>query len=342
MSVAIGTLGASIASGVLGNLTETVKNTVTDAVVRNTTNLSTKGFMPDRDVKAYFDKLVATCPEKTIKANFGDKYKKRLESGYIFLVEKGPIGSWARETYGLGDSKQISEKQWYEWLNQYGNEAMRLYMSMYPTPQIPSVLQKYTPQTNTAGQIVESIGYVVGSEPLANIGAAIGAAGSSVGTTGAQIYANYDPASNEGQTLINYLKRLGYAYNGNSFVSGTNEMSWADALRRYGDLALSEAIRKSTIKNALNSETVNRIQLQVSNGISVKSAIRNVLSSLNLTDEEVNYIAQNELPTLSYQSGAVGLSGTNFTNVGFKQNQMTSILVVLALLVGAYFIFKKF
>lgn len=341
MSVALGSLGASIASGALGSLTETLKSTVTDAVVRNTTNLSTKGFMPDRDVKAYFDKLVATVPEKTIKANFGDKYKKRLNSGYIFLVEKGPIGSWVRETYNLGDSKQISEKQWYEWLSQYGNEAMRLYMSLYPTPQIPAVLQKYTPQTNTAGQIVESIGYVVGSEPLANIGAAIGAAGSTVGTTGAQIYANYDPSSTEGLTLINYLKRLGYSYNGNSFVNGTNEITWADALRRYGDLAISEEIRRGTIKNALNSETVNRIQLQVSNGISMKSAIRNVLSGLNLTDEEVTYILQNELPSLSYQSGAVGLSGTNFTNVGFKQNQMTTILIVIALALGAYFIFKK-
>lgn len=337
----VASLGASVASGVLSNLTDTIKSTVTDAVVRNTTDLSSKGFLPDRDVKAYFDKLVATVPEKTIKANFGDKYKKRLDSGYIFLVEKGPIGSWVRETYGLGDSKQISEKDWYAWLSQYGNEAMRLYMSMYPTPQIPAVLQKYTPQTNTAGQIVESIGIVTGSNALQNIGAAIGAAGSSVGTTGAEIYANYDPASTEGQTLIKYLSKLGYVYNGISFVNGASELSWADALRRYGDLALSEEIRRTTIKNALNSETINRIQLQVSNGISVKQAVRNVLSGLNLTDEEVTYIVTNELPTLSYQSGAVGLSANNFTQVGYNKNQFTTILLLVAFGVGAFLIFKK-
>ena len=66
-----------------------------------------------------------------------------------------------------------------------------------------------------------------------------------------------------------------------------------------------------------------------------------IMILLNLTDEEVTYILQNELPYLSYKSGAVGLSGTNFTNVGFKQNQMTTILIVIALAVGAYFIFKK-
>lgn len=334
--VAAANLGASV----LSNVVDTIKPIITDAVVRNTTDLSTKGFMPDPDVKVYFDQLVNTCPEKVIKANFGDKYKKRLKSGYIFLVEKGPIGSWVRETYNLGDSKQISEKEWYAWLASNGNAAMRLYMSMYPTPQIPDVLREYQPNGNTAGAIISTVGAVTGSSTISHLGAAVGDAGRSNQTTGAEVYASYDPNTIDGQTLIEYMKKVGYLFNGTSFVSSTNEMSWAVAVQRYGDLALSEKNRRQSILSALNGEVINRIQLQVSNGTNVKQAIRNCMSAYNLTDDEVAAIAA-ELPSLEYGGASYGLNSKDFTQVGFDKRTLVGLIGIAVAALAIYFIVKK-